>query len=65
MILVEDGHFVSYLKDIGAWGQQLWPEVIFFWGVNEPSHFTVLHATLLLVLVESVHLHHEDELVEF
>ena len=46
------------------WVNRLWPKVILFGKVNEPSLFTVLHAVLLLVLIESVHLHHEDELVE-
>ena len=40
-------------------------KVISFGEVNEPTHFTVLHAVLLLVFIESDHLHHEDELVEF
>ena len=53
------------MKDSGAWGQKLWPKVISFGEVNEPSHFILLHAVLLLVLIESVQLHHEDELIEF
>ena len=65
MMHVEDGNFEPCLKDIGAWGQEWWPKVISFGEVHEPSHFTVLHAVLLLVLIESVHLHHEDNLVEF
>ena len=40
-------------------------KVISIAEVTEPSHFTVLHAVVLLVLIESIHLHHEDELVEF
>jgi hypothetical protein len=63
MMHVEDGHFEPCLKDIGAWGQKLWPKVISFGEVNE--HFILLHAVLLLVLIESVQLHHEDELIEF
>ena len=62
---VVDSHFESCLKEISAWGQKLWPKVVSFGELNKPSHFTVLHAALLLVLIESVHLHHEDELVEF
>ena len=65
MMHVEDGHFEPCLKDIGAWGQKLWPKVISFGEVNELSHFILLHAVLLLVLIESVHLDHEDELVQF
>ena len=51
----------------GYWcmGNRKYAESSFIWGSNESSHFTVLHAVLLLVLLESVQLDHEDELVEF
>ena len=44
MILhVEDGHFESCLKTIGAWGQKLWTKPFSFGGGFEPSHYIVSH----------------------
>ena len=55
----------SCLKYIGALGQEIMPQNNFILEINEPSRFTVVHAVLLLVLNESVHLLHVDVLMEF
>ena len=63
--MMHDSQLEPFMNNIGAWVLEIWSKVISFVEVNESSHFTVLHAVLLLVLLESVQLHHEDELVEF
>ena len=65
LFMMHDSHLEPCMKDIGAWVIESMPKSSFIWGSNESSHFTVLHAVLILVLLESVQLDHEDELVEF
>ena len=61
---VDVDHFESCLKDSGTSGLEIMVKVILFGKLNEPSLFSVLHAVLLLVLIEFVHIHQEDEFVE-
>ena len=50
---VEDGHFESCLKTIGASGQILWTIAISFWGGFEPSHGLILHCAVRRYISEN------------
>lgn len=65
MMYVDMDHFEPCLKDSGAMVKRLQTKVILFGKFIEPLLFTVLNALLLIVLIEFVHLHGEDDFVEF